>query len=177
MMPLAQYIPMSCLAGVLVVVAYNMSGWRTFAALLKTPKSDIVILLVTFLLTVVFDLTVAIQVGLLIACLLLMRRVAEITDVRLITDKINLNDDTDVLLDKRSILLFPMVWKCTKSMVLISLDLATVSRNLCLLWAISRKFALFVCVKCRSLTLRDFIILYSYKDSSCTPIRTPLVLL
>lgn len=101
MMPLAQYIPMSCLAGVLVVVAYNMSGWRTFAALLKTPKSDIVILLVTFLLTVVFDLTVAIQVGLLIACLLLMRRVAEITDVRLITDKINLNDDTDVLLDKK----------------------------------------------------------------------------
>lgn len=101
MMPLAQYIPMSCLAGVLVVVAYNMSGWRTFAALLKTPKSDIVILLVTFLLTVVFDLTVAIQVGLLIACLLLMRRVAEITDVRLITDKINLNDDTDMLLDKK----------------------------------------------------------------------------
>ena len=101
MMPLAQYIPMSCLAGVLVVVAYNMSGWRTFAALLKTPKSDIVILLVTFLLTVVFDLTVASQVGLLIAWLLLMRRVAEITDVRLITDKINLNDDTDVLLAKK----------------------------------------------------------------------------
>ena len=94
-------MPLACLAGVLVVVAYNMSGWRTFAALLKTPKSDIVILLVTFFLTVVFDLTVAIQVGLLIACLLLMRRVAEITDVRLITDKINLNDDTDVLLDKK----------------------------------------------------------------------------
>lgn len=100
MMPLAQYIPMSCLAGVLVV-AYNMSGWRTCAALLKTPKSDIAVLVITFLLTVIFDLTIAIQVGLLMACLLLMRRVAEITGVSLITDKINLRDETDVLLDRK----------------------------------------------------------------------------
>ena len=61
MMPLAQYIPMACLAGVLVVVSYNMSGWRTFRALLRTPLSDRAVLLVTFFLTVVFDLTVAIS--------------------------------------------------------------------------------------------------------------------
>ena len=67
-MPLAQYIPMACLAGVLVIVSYNMSGWRTFKALLKNPKSDVTVLLITFFLTVIFDLTIAIEVGLVIAC-------------------------------------------------------------------------------------------------------------
>ena len=76
-MPLAQYIPMACLAGVLAVVAYNMSGWRTFAALLRNPRPDVTVLLVTFLLTVVFDLTVAIEAGLLLACVLFMRRVMD----------------------------------------------------------------------------------------------------
>ena len=55
-MPLAQYIPMACLAGVLVVVSYNMSEWRTFRALMKNPRSDVAVLLVTFLLTVIIDL-------------------------------------------------------------------------------------------------------------------------
>ncbi len=64
LMPLAQYIPMACLAGVLVIVSYNMSGWRTFKALLKNPKSDVTVLLITFFLTVIFDLTIAIEVGL-----------------------------------------------------------------------------------------------------------------
>lgn len=68
LMPLAAYIPMSCLAGVLVIVSYNMSGWRTFMQLMKNPKSDVIVLLITFFLTVIFDLTVAIEVGLLIAC-------------------------------------------------------------------------------------------------------------
>ena len=77
LMPLAQYIPMACLAGVLVVVSYNMSGWRTFMQLLKNPKSDVAVLLITFFLTVIFDLTVAIEVGLVIACLLFMKRMAE----------------------------------------------------------------------------------------------------
>ena len=58
LMPLAQYIPMACLAGVLVVVSYNMSEWRTFRALMKNPRSDVAVLLVTFLLTVIIDLTV-----------------------------------------------------------------------------------------------------------------------
>ena len=63
LMPLAQYIPMACLAGVLVIVSYNMSGWRTFKALLKNPKSDVTVLLITFFLTVIFDLTIAIEVA------------------------------------------------------------------------------------------------------------------
>lgn len=89
LMPLAQYIPMACLAGVLVIVSYNMSGWRSFVSIMKNPKSDVIVLWVTFLLTVVFDLTVAIEVGLICACLLFMRRMAETTDVKVISDEIN----------------------------------------------------------------------------------------
>ena len=89
LMPLAQYIPMACLAGVLVIVSYNMSGWRSFFSILKNPKSDVIVLWVTFLLTVIFDLTIAIEVGLICACLLFMRRMAETTDVKVISDEIN----------------------------------------------------------------------------------------
>ena len=89
LMPLAQYIPMACLAGVLVIVSYNMSGWRSFISILKNPKSDVIVLWVTFLLTVIFDLTIAIEVGLLCACLLFMRRMAETTDVKVISQEIN----------------------------------------------------------------------------------------
>ena len=81
LMPLAQYIPMACLAGVLVIVSYGMSGWRSFLSIMKNPKSDVIVLWVTFLLTVIFDLTIAIEVGLICACLLFMRRMAETTDV------------------------------------------------------------------------------------------------
>ena len=89
LMPLAQYIPMACLAGVLVIVSYNMSGWRSFVSILKNPKSDVIVLWVTFLLTVIFDLTIAIEVGLICACLLFMRRMAETTDVKVISQEIN----------------------------------------------------------------------------------------
>ena len=89
LMPLAQYIPMACLAGVLVIVSYNMSGWRSFASIMKNPKSDVIVLIVTFLLTVIFDLTIAIEVGLICACLLFMRRMAETTDVKVISDEID----------------------------------------------------------------------------------------
>ena len=89
LMPLAQYIPMACLAGVLVIVSYNMSGWRSFFSIMKNPKSDVIVLWVTFLLTVIFDLTVAIEVGLICACLLFMRRMAETTDVKVISEEIN----------------------------------------------------------------------------------------
>ena len=89
LMPLAQYIPMACLAGVLVIVSYNMSGWRSFLSIMKNPKSDVIVLWVTFLLTVIFDLTIAIEVGLICACLLFMRRMAETTDVKVISDEIN----------------------------------------------------------------------------------------
>ncbi len=96
LMPLAQYIPMACLAGVLVVVSYGMSGWRSFAAMMRNPKSDITVLLLTFLLTIVFDLTVAIEVGLICACLLFMRRMSETTDVKAVYDEIDLNEDADM---------------------------------------------------------------------------------
>ena len=95
LMPYAQYIPMACLTGVLVIVAYNMSGWRTFRQLLKNPKSDISVLLITFLLTVIFDLTVAIEVGLMLACLLCMRRMAETTQVSVLTDEIDPATEVD----------------------------------------------------------------------------------
>ncbi len=95
LMPLAKYIPMSCLAGVLVIVSYNMSGWRTFREMFNNPKSDVSVLLTTFLLTVIFDLTYAIEYGLILACLLCMRRMAETTQVSVIIDEIDPNADTD----------------------------------------------------------------------------------
>ena len=96
LMPLVKFIPMSCLAGILVGVSYNMRAWRSFKAILKNPKSDIIVLLVTFFLTVIFDLTVAIEVGVLIACLLCMKRMAETTNVSVLSDEIDPNADSDV---------------------------------------------------------------------------------
>ena len=96
LMPLAQYIPMACLAGVLVIVSYNMSGWRTFNALLKNPKSDVTVLLITFFLTVIFDLTIAIEWGLVIACVLFMRRVMETTEISVIKNEIDPNMESDL---------------------------------------------------------------------------------
>ena len=108
LMPLAQYIPMACLAGVLVIVSYNMSGWRSFMSILKNPKSDVIVLWVTFLLTVIFDLTIAIEVGLICACLLFMRRMAETTDVKVISEEINPEEeDSDFLLGNLEHLTIP----------------------------------------------------------------------
>ena len=108
LMPLAQYIPMACLTGVLVIVSYNMSGWRSFLSIMKNPKSDVIVLWVTFLLTVVFDLTIAIEVGLLCACLLFMRRMAETTDVKVISDEINpAEEDSDFQLGNLEHLTIP----------------------------------------------------------------------
>lgn len=95
LMPLAKYIPMACLAGVLVVVSYGMCGWRSFLELMKNPKSDVTVLLITFFLTIIFDLTIAIEVGLIIACLLFMKRISETTDVKAITEEIDLNQDAE----------------------------------------------------------------------------------
>ena len=104
-MPLAKYIPMACLAGVLVIVSYGMSGWRSFLALMKNPKSDVTVLLITFFLTIIFDLTVAIEVGLIIASLLFMKRVSEITDVKAVTDEIN--EESDMIKDNAEHLTIP----------------------------------------------------------------------
>lgn len=94
--PLTKHIPMACLAGVLIIVSYNMSEWRTFRSLMKNPKSDVSVLLVTFFLTVIFDLTIAIEIGLLIAMLFFMRRVAETTHVSVTTDEIDLSDEGEI---------------------------------------------------------------------------------
>ena len=75
--PLTRHIPMACLAGVLVIVSYNMSEWRTIRGMMKNPKADIAVLFTTLLLTVVFDLTIAIAAGLLMAVVLFMRRIME----------------------------------------------------------------------------------------------------
>lgn len=82
-MPYAAMIPMPAIAAILFMVAYNMCQWRTFTELVKTaPKSDIAVLILTFFLTVVFDLVVAIEIGLLVAVLLFMKRMSDVTEVR-----------------------------------------------------------------------------------------------
>ena len=82
LMPLAGMIPMPTIAAILFVVAYNMCQWRTFVHLIRTaPKSDIIVLLTTFILTVVFDLVVAIEIGMVLACLLFIKRMSEETHV------------------------------------------------------------------------------------------------
>ena len=107
LMPLAKYIPMACLAGVLVVVSYGMCGWRSFLALMKNPKSDVTVLLITFCLTIIFDLTIASEVGLIIACLLFMKRMSETTDVKVIMDEIDPNDESDIKLENNEHLIIP----------------------------------------------------------------------
>lgn len=85
-LPYAIYIPLSCLAAILVMVAYNMSEWRTFRYLLKGDKADVSVLLITFFLTVIIDLTVAIEVGVLLAIILFVKRVSETTTISAIQD-------------------------------------------------------------------------------------------
>jgi sulfate permease, SulP family len=82
---LAKLIPLACLAGILVVVAYHMSEWRSFVSLLRGPKSDVAVLITTFLLTVLVDLTVAIEIGMVLAAFLFMHRMSEVTEVNVIT--------------------------------------------------------------------------------------------
>jgi SulP family sulfate permease len=91
----AALIPMATLAGILVVVAYHMSEWRTFRAELRSPRSDVAVLVTTFLLTVLVDLTVAVEVGIVLAAFLFMKRMSEVTNVRMITDEMSDDEDPD----------------------------------------------------------------------------------
>ena len=86
LMPYAVYIPLSCLAAILVQVAYNMSEWKTFKYLLRGDKSDVAVLLITFFLTVIVDLTVAIEIGVLLAIVLFVRRVMETSQVNVLKE-------------------------------------------------------------------------------------------
>ena len=96
LMPLINLVPMACLGAVLIVVAYNMSGWRTVVGIFKNPKSDISVLVVTFLLTVIFDLTIAIEIGLLLAIVLFLRRVMENTSVRVYGKQLDAAEGEDL---------------------------------------------------------------------------------
>ena len=95
LMPLIKLVPMSCLAGVLIVVSYNMSGWRTVRSLLKNPKSDVSVLIITFLLTVIFNLTIAIEIGLLLAVVLFLRRMTETTQISVLHDELDIATGTE----------------------------------------------------------------------------------
>ena len=96
--PLVGMIPMACLAGVLIIVSYNMSGWREIMALSKAPKSDFIVMLVTFILTVIFDLTIAIEIGLLLAVILFLKRTNETTVIRSFSDEIDPTLSNDIRL-------------------------------------------------------------------------------
>ena len=89
-------IPMPCLAAVLIMVSYNMSGWKTFVALAKNPKSDFAVLMTTFILTVVFDLTIAIEVGLVLAIVLFLKRTSEAVSIKVFKHEIDPTEETDL---------------------------------------------------------------------------------
>ncbi len=96
-------IPLATLAAVLVVVAYHMSEWRAFATLLKTPKSDVAVLLTTFLLTVLIDLTVAVQVGVVLAAFLFIKRMADVTNVGAVTGELKDAPDGTMVTDSEGV--------------------------------------------------------------------------
>ena len=98
LMPYAVYIPLSTLSAILIIVAYNMSEWKTFLYLLKGDKHDVVVLLITFFLTVVIDLTVAIEVGVIMAIVLFIKRISETSSVKLIeSPSIQSSESTEML--------------------------------------------------------------------------------
>lgn len=99
LMPLAKMIPMTALASILIVVSYNMSEWRSFKGLLKAPKSDIIVLLITFGCTVVFDLVVAITIGLITAMFLFMKRVSDTTQIKDLVNEEVFDDDISNVLE------------------------------------------------------------------------------
>jgi SulP family sulfate permease len=99
----ARYIPLATLAAVLVVVAYHMSEWRSFATLFAAPRSDVLVLLTTFILTVVVDLTVAVQVGVILAAFLFMKRMAEVTNVGMVTRELADAADGVMLSDEQGV--------------------------------------------------------------------------
>lgn len=96
LMPYVVYVPLACLAAILVVVAYNMSGWRSFRYMLRGDRSDVSVLLITFFLTVIVDLTVAIEVGILLAIVLFVTRTMQTTSIKVLDhDSATASDDDD----------------------------------------------------------------------------------
>lgn len=89
---LTQHIPMVCLAAILIIVSYNMSEWRSFIALLRNSRADVIVLVTTFLLTVIFDLTIAIEVGLLLAVFLFLKRIMDVTQISVLKNELQPTD-------------------------------------------------------------------------------------
>lgn len=98
----AVLIPIPCLAGILIVVAYNMSEWRSFLGILKGPKSDVAILLTTFLLTVIVDLTVAIEIGMILSAFLFIKKMSQISNINVVTNVLNDDELSDTLSDNKN---------------------------------------------------------------------------
>ncbi|MBL8977851.1 MAG: STAS domain-containing protein, partial [Gemmatimonadetes bacterium] len=98
----AALIPMAVLAAILVVVSYHMSEWRRFKAELRAPRSDVAVLLVTFSLTILVDLTVAVEVGMVLAAFLFMKRMSEVTNVSVLSREFEDQADREMTLDRRT---------------------------------------------------------------------------
>ena len=101
----ANIIPLSTLAAVLIIVSYNMSEWRTFRSILKSPRSDVVVLLTTFGLTVIIDLTVAIEIGMVLAVFLFIRRMSMVTNIGVVTRELSDEEESvdPMAIDKKSV--------------------------------------------------------------------------
>lgn len=98
---LTQHVPMVCLAAILIVVSYNMSEWRSFIALLKNSKADVIVLVTTFLLTVIFDLTIAIEIGLLLAVFLFLKRIMDVTEISVIKNELAVTNNNGYQPDEK----------------------------------------------------------------------------
>jgi SulP family sulfate permease len=98
--PFAKLIPMACLAGILIVVAYNMSEWRHFLDMLRGNRMDILVLLTTFLLTIVFDLVIAIEIGMVLASFLFMKRMSESVSVQTVTPEVRMPEKGEILFEE-----------------------------------------------------------------------------
>src|SRR5690606_19545377 len=99
--PVAKLIPLSCLAGILVVVAWHMGEWHHFFSMLKSNRMDVIVLLTTFFLTVFFDLILAIQVGMILASFIFMKRMSDATSIRNTTDLLHAYEgNTDTLFEE-----------------------------------------------------------------------------
>ncbi|MFI3268241.1 MAG: SulP family inorganic anion transporter [Rikenellaceae bacterium] len=96
---LSKHIPIACLGGILAIIAYNMANWRLFVSLMKGHKADVLVLLVTFLLTVIFDLTIAIELGLILAVFLFIRRTSETTSISQITSGVTDSENNEIIHD------------------------------------------------------------------------------
>ncbi len=98
--PVAKLIPLACLAGVLVVVAWHMGEWHHFFAMMKSNRMDVIVLLTTFFLTVFFDLIIAIQIGMILASFIFMKRMSEATSIDRSTDLLHTDEDEDILFEE-----------------------------------------------------------------------------